>query len=289
MRVMIDAGGDVPPSPFAEISIDERRLGETTVLEIATTAAHLFPEFHRLSSLFAEELENRDQTIIKSFLKVAERWRELTARRQVLSPEAQLGLLGEVAFLQALVSRLGPAAVVSWTARVADLPERHDFRLDDVDIEVKTTRGAERKHVIHGLTQLSPSAGHSLFLVSLKFEAAGFGGGVSLVERVECLRKAIAKEKNAKAVFEDRLLKANYRDDDAAYYRERLLLADAPMLIPVNDACPRIVAPLLEVALGYDCAARIGRDVSYGVNVEGLGRRLADAPSDLPCGPLSVE
>ena len=289
MRVALRSVGQVPPSPFAEIALEERRVRSQRVIEIATTSKRLFPEFHRLAGLYAEELEKTSDTEVETLLRVAARWRELVASRSVLSPEAQLGLLGEMALLKSLVQKLGPAAVFAWTANVAELPERHDFRLDGVDMEVKTTRSTDRQHVIHGLTQLSPSVGHSLFLVSLRFEAAGVGSGSSLAERVEGIRKAIEVDGRAKATFEERLLKANYRDQDAAYYRERLILADVPMLIPVDAVFPKIVRPLLEAVLGKANAARIARDVTYRINVEGLGRDLADVSNELPFGPLSVE
>jgi len=150
-------------------------------------------------------------------------------------------------------------------------PERHDFRVGAVDLEVKSTRSAMRHHVVHGLRQLEPSEGHRLFLVSLRFDAAGLQNGLTLGMRVSMLRGLLPAGGEARKTFESKLLMARYCDDDDAQYPDRTILADTPLIILVDDACPRLVPSSLRQALGAALASRVDHDVTYRINVDGLG------------------
>ena len=289
LRAPLEAGALVPASSYAELVLEARHAGAGEVLEVSTSSAHLYPEFHRLAGLFTEELERVGQTAVGAFLAVAERWRELTAARRLLSSEQQLGLFGELAVLQALIREHGPDAVSSWTARVGEIPERHDFRVGNADLEVKSTRMALRHHVIHGLRQLDPSEGHTLFLISLKFEAAGLRNGSSLVDRVRSLRSLLSGDAQALVGFEQRLAAVGYQDSDAAHYQDRLIAADIPMLIPVDANCPRLVRSTIREAIGIEPASRIQADVTYRIDLENMGTPLADDRTSGAIGPLVVE
>lgn len=289
LRLPLEKGAKVPPSPYAELNLEARMDESKEVLEIYTQSRHLFQEFHRLAGLLTESFERADQTAVNAFLEVVERWRELTIRRDLLSAEEQLGLMGELLVLDALIGRNGPAAVSSWTGRMETLPERHDFRIGDIDLEVKTTRTSSRHHVIHGLRQLEPSRGHSLFLVSLRFEAAGMANGTSLADYVRKVRIAIAGHQDITKEFEKRLAAARYRSEDETHYQERLVHADIPMLIPVDENFPRLVTTTLYNAIGPTLAGRIGVDVTYRVNVDGLGKPLSSSRHAELFAPIPME
>jgi hypothetical protein len=288
LRVPVDSGAEVPPSTFTELAVEQTLVNGDPVLEISVDSSHLFTEFHRLGGLFTEELEREGQTPVDAFLAVVERWRELTAVRRLLSVDEQLGLFGELAVLEALTGKYGPGAIEAWTARVGDIPERHDFRIGAVDLEVKSTRGSRRRHVIHGLRQLHPAQGHELFLVSLQFESAGLGGGRSLPERVDRIRTALSGAEAALKLFVDKLKAAGFLDYDAAYYRTRYTAADAPMLIPVNEYCPRLTSAAIRTAIGPDLAVRIEPDVVYRIDVDGLGTPLATCDESMGVGPVEI-
>lgn len=289
LRLPLEKNAQVPASPYAELDLEVRQQGSVTVLEIFTTADHLFRDFHRLAGLLTEDFERPGHTAVGAFLAVVERWRELTTKRSLLSPEEQLGLVGELVVLDALISRHGPAAVSSWTGRAKDMPERHDFRIGTIDVEVKSTRSPQRQHVIHGLRQMEPSEGHNLFMVSLRFEAAGMGNGKSLSERTQAVRKTLSDNHLAIDEFDAKLAAARFRASDMAHYQDRLILADAPMLIPVDASFPRLVPSMVFEAMGPALASRIDNDVVYRVNVEGLGTQLvSSAHADL-FGPIATE
>ena len=79
------------------------------------------------------------------------------------------------------------------------------FEFGEIDIEVKSTRTARREHFIHGLKQLEPSMGHELFLLSLRFEAAGYSNGKSLYDRIVAIRRKLSDSAAGLEEFETRL------------------------------------------------------------------------------------
>jgi hypothetical protein len=290
LRLPSDVGDVLPASPYADLHIEARRDDGKPVIEIFTTSSHLFKEFHSFAELLTEEYEHSELSAATAFAAVVERWRELALRRDLLSPEEQLGLAGELAVLNALVRHHGPAAVSGWTGRMtAATPERHDFRVAAIDLEVKSTRSARRQHLIHGLRQLEPSAGHRLFLLSIRFEAAGFENGVTLGMRIADIRALLSSNVAAAKEFDEKLLTARYRDEDDMQYRDKTILADSPTLIPVDEKCPRLVASTIHGALGADLAARIAQDLTYRIDVEGLGTSLGTSTEARAIGLLSVE
>jgi Putative PD-(D/E)XK family member, (DUF4420) len=290
LRLPSEAGDLTTPSPYADLHVEARRDDGRPVIEVFTTTPHLFKEFHRFAELLTDEYEHSGLSASAAFASVVERWRELAVRRDLLSAEEQLGLSGELAVLAALIRHHGPAAVSAWTGRMTEAtPERHDFRLGAIDLEVKSTRSARRQHLIHGLRQLDPSAGHQLFLVSIRFEAAGFANGVTLGMRVASIRALLSSNANATRQFDEKLVAARYRDADDTQYGDRTLLADTPTLIPVNENCPRLVASTIQGALGPALASRIAQDLTYRIDVEGLGKCLDACPEARSSGLLSLE
>src|SRR5262249_11355959 len=150
----------------------------------------------------------------------------------------RLGLTGELWMLNRLLSSMGPEAVDAWTG-----PQRepHDFRVRDVEFEVKSTRSVERVHLINGLTQLVPSLDRSLWLVSLQFEPAGLHAGQSLPEMLTEIRAALTVNARALQKFNDLLSRAYGQINlHADYYAERLQLRTPAQLVPIDSRCPVI-------------------------------------------------
>lgn len=260
---------EVPPSLFAEIVMAVRYEKGQPVLQVSVSRKELFPAFHQLSVLIARKYENPQATALGAFQEAVESWQALVQKTPLLSEEQQLGLFGELAVLEALILRDGVKALECWTAYVQDKCERHDFRFGTTEIEVKSTRSRKRLHVIHGLTQMVESPGRQLYVLSLKFEHGG-DSGRSLADRVNGLRKRLKSDARYSQLFEEKLLCANYRDADSAHYTTRLIAADYPHLIPVDDQFPRITESLLASGLATKLLHRIG-EVIYRVDLDGLG------------------
>jgi len=270
IRLPINPNTFIPPSPYAEIFAEVLKDETGFVLEIKTTTMRLFREFHRFAEIITEDFEKTGQTAQGAFETAIRRWNDLTSRKELLSDEQRLGLQGELVFLNALLNTQETKAILSWTGRNKSLSERHDFRINGLDIEIKSTRSTSRRHIIHGLGQLQASLGHKLYLLSLKFEGAGLVLGRSLYDEVENIRLHFSIGSAERKDFEDRLLAAGYRDEDSEHYQEKLILADQPMLIYVDDKCPKITTEIISTGVPSEVSGRID-DVSYRVNLEGLG------------------
>jgi putative PD-(D/E)XK family protein DUF4420 len=288
VRIPTDPGSTVPPSPYSELEIEISGSDLGTALVVSTAAQHLFREFHRFAEIVTEDFEDPIQTAQGALEASIIRWRELISRLTLLSEEKQLGLQGELVFLRALLKIHGAKAIKSWTGRNILLAERHDFRLGQIDIEVKSTRNKQRQHIIHGLDQLRPSMGHTLYLLSLRFESAGLSGGRSLCDEVEDIRRIIGMDSVERSEFEHRILASGYRDNDEQHYQEKLIFADAPILVNVDDNFPKIVRDTLESTLPSESAGRI-TDVSYRINIDGLGVRQGSEPFIKVIGELRLE
>jgi hypothetical protein len=288
VRLPVVVGTAAPPTRFTEIQLDIRSIDSRPVLEVSTTADGLFREFHRFAGLLTEDFEKPSRSALEAFDAAIERWQEFISKKSLLSPEQQLGLWGELFFLNSLVRKMGGEAISAWTARNPDFDERHDFRLTGLDIEVKTTRMSRRSHVIHGLGQLSAGVGHDLYVLSIRLESAGAGEGLALGDLVERIEDNLSGCYQANKCFAEKLRAAAFDRADRASYPERLKLADAPMLMRVDDSFPRIVSATLNNAMPAALVGRIS-DVSYRIDVEGFGMAHGTASFTAILGDLALE
>jgi hypothetical protein len=183
-----------------------------------------------------------------------------------MSEETQAGLFGELWLLERLIGAQGVDALDAW---VGPVRQPHDFRLGDVELEVKTTSGAKRIHTINGLGQLQPSLDCSLYIVSLKLANAG-AGGQTLPEAVASIEAGLSSSHAALLRFRAALATVGYDPLDAALYSRRRRLRDAAVLIPVTDGTPRLTSEAMAQIDPRFAPDRIS-GVVYSVDVEGFG------------------
>ena len=267
LRTIAPPGKVDVTSPLATVEVGLRTSGGSKYVEIATRTVALYQQFYALMVDVADRIQLSGRPPAAAVMEALHDWNELLREASVLSIEAQTGLFGELWFLERL-HRADPATAAD--AWVGPLGEPHDFRRRESEFEVKTTRSPERVHVISGLRQLEPSAGRSLYLLSLQVEPAGAQSGESLPDRVNSVRKLLSSHSEQSTRFETLLRRTGYRDGDAGHYRTRLRLRSYPLLVPVDDDCPRLVPEHVRKALGVALASHI-TDVRYRVHVAGFG------------------
>jgi hypothetical protein len=286
VRLPAQTGETAPTTSFADLRVEVRLVDAKYFLEVSTAAGRIFREFHRFATLVTEAYERADATASEAFLTAIEGWQELVAEKNILTPDQQTGLMGELLLLRALVELHGLDAHESWIGRDPALPARHDFRIGSIDLEVKTTRSTLRRHFIHGMSQLVAAEGHALYILSIRLEAAGARSGLSLADLVHLLREELGQGKFRQR-FEQRLRASQYNDADSHHYQEPVIVADSPRLVPVNDICPRITPQVLESELGLTVLSRID-DVTYRIDVEGMGCKQASYEFMKALGPLEI-
>lgn len=259
-------GGVVPSNPLREISVAETRADGVRYLEIASTTPSLYATFYLLLEDTVRSVLETGVAAGTAFEASLMRWRALLQTSTLLTDERQLGLVGELWMLERLISAFGWTVLDAWVGPAA---QSHDFRLGDVEFEVKTTSGARRVHMINGLDQLTPTAGCALYLVSLRFVDAG-SGGETLAETIDRILTAAEAVPGARPAILSKLTDLGYHSADALHYSRRRRVADAARLVAVEDGCPRLTSAAM-ATLPSGFAANLIGDVRYKVDLEGLG------------------
>lgn len=175
---------------------------------------------------------------LKALLRRVRMWQQFMGRDgQPLGPEAELGLMGELTFLTALLDEgvSEEAALEGWVGP-DDAPQ--DFILGDGAVEAKATLSTSGFPVrIGSLEQLDDSVLSPLFLAAARFSRAE--SGESLPEAVERLAGRFAPETGASALFRERVFAAGFLDAHASRYTRRFLIEETRCFL-VAEGFPRI-------------------------------------------------
>ncbi|MFC6538066.1 PD-(D/E)XK motif protein [Nonomuraea salmonea] len=161
----------------------------------------------------------------------------LLEREDTLPREQEVGLFGELLLLRGLLYTFDHTeAVTAWLG--AD-GEEHDFALEGVDLEVKTTASDLRMHWIGSLTQLVPNPSQPLLLVSFQITKAGPGDGNTLPALVGGVRELLGMGE-ARNAFEARLQRSGWQDQYEPNTRTLWRLRDKPRVYEVSGDFPRL-------------------------------------------------
>ena len=185
-----------------------------------------------------------DRDVIESFLERVREWQAFMARtHRPLSPDAQIGLLGELWMLKLLSdTSLGAGALDCWQG---PLRAAQDFHVRGGAIEVKSTvRTASFLARINSIEQLDGTR-DPIFLCGLRFEENT--DGFSLVDFVSELRERF-KHAGVQRGFEALLMVMGYLDEHAPLYGRTLTLKDARGFHSEGDV-PRLTRTALPVAI----------------------------------------
>jgi hypothetical protein len=165
-------------------------------------------------------------------------WQEFMRKgTQALSPEAEIGLVGELVLLGAIIDA-GVAAAKAVESWVGPLDGIQDFELGTGAMESKATlsaRGFPAK--IGSLEQLDDSARQPLFLAGARFRQVE--SGQNLPEFIAAMRAAIQGNAEATRLLSERLLAAGYIDSHEGRYPRRFVLNDI-RVFKVSDGFPRL-------------------------------------------------
>lgn len=176
--------------------------------------------------------------LLQVFLGRVGAWQEFMRKgSQSLSPESEIGLVGELTLLRAIIDAGVPlaSAIESW---VGPLHGVRDFELGTGALEVKATLSAAGFPAkIGSLEQLDDSVHQPLFLAGARLRQTETGQ--SLPELVAEMRDIAAGEAEAVRLLSERLISAGYFDAHADRYVRRFALADT-RVVEVKDGFPRL-------------------------------------------------
>jgi hypothetical protein len=264
----IEPGTTVPPE-FSKLAL----IGTRTVqkkgrefLEVATATSSLQRQFYHFAVAVAERVIVEKRPAVEAVGLELQCFTDLLEEKSILAIERQIGLVGELLFLERLIARGGLNALDAWLGPIG---EPHDFRLEAREFEVKTTLSPHRIHTIHGTEQLVPSLGCTLYLVSVLLGPSGVSKGFSLAEKITDLSAKFASVGARLNQFMAALEACGFHDADSGHYTRRFAVRRPMGLVRVDESCPAVTRPVIQAALG-PLATRI-ESLQYDVSVEGLG------------------
>ncbi|MFK4064887.1 PD-(D/E)XK motif protein [Streptomyces sp. NPDC029674] len=268
LHVGLDSKGRPPQATLPTIRIDQLADRGGRFARIRTTQPSLIRDFHDFLCAVADRIVAHGRTLDQAYAETVRAWAALLSRPPALSLERRIGLIGELAALRSLAGEYGWAtAVEAWTGPDG---EEHDFGLPGCDLEVKTTSSEQRRHTIHGLTQLDPAPGRPLWFASLQLTRGG-ADGRTLGDCARVIRHEVAEHAPATLSTLDRRLTASgwsegSADDERWTPRTPLLVLDATTL-------PRIDLSVLPAGTRERISS-----VQYAIDVT----NLPPSPQPLP-------
>lgn len=184
---------------------------------------------------------NADEVrLLRIFLGRIRAWQEFMRKGvQTLSPEAEIGLVGELTMLQSMFEAGVPSAIAI-KAWVGPFDGVQDFIIGSGAIEVKATlspMGFPAK--IGSLDQLDNSTRQPLFVCGARLRQVA--NGQSLPEFVDSTRHIIQGDAEAECLLSERLLAAGYFDIHADRYARRFDLASL-RIMEVGEGFPRLTS-----------------------------------------------
>lgn len=184
------------------------------------------------------------QDVLEAFFERLKEWQGFMSRTQrPLSPDAQLGLLGELWFLNALAqTSLENRALDCWQG---PLRAAQDFRINGGAAEIKSTlKTGSFVARINSIEQLDGAAS-PLYLCGLRFEEKS--DGVSLVSLVAELRSKF-QSAGAQRGFNALLMVAGYLDEHHHLYDRAVSLKETKIFRVEGDV-PRLIRTQLPSAI----------------------------------------
>ena len=252
---------------LAIIAMDVVKKENVHFLKITTTSTALRRQFYHFAVAVSERLLSEKRSALDAVTIELECFDDLLAERPVLSRERQIGLLGELLFLDRLIQCGGVQMLDGW---VGPQNEPHDFRFDMREFEVKTTIAPRRIHIVNGTEQLIASKDCTLFIFSIVLGPPDglASSNFSLADKVRDVESRFVADSTRRRRFNEALEIVGIRTADLVHYGHKYSLRRPLAVIPVDDQFPALTRSTIQQAFG-PLFQRI-ESIQYAVNVEGL-------------------
>ena len=195
-----------------------------------------------------KQLMNDNVRLFNLFISRIKAWQDFMRKGggDILSPEAEIGLFGELIFLHKLLDSglLAEFVVDSWQGPLDGI---HDFVFGTGAIEVKSTvspHGFPAK--IANLDQLDDSLIRPLFLAAIRLELNPMGKTLPIL--IQETKDLFSSNDPALACLDSRLLHAGYFHAFAERYTRHFLRIGCRLMV-VNDDFPRLTRANVALAI----------------------------------------
>jgi len=215
-----------------------------------------------------------ESKLLRLFVGRVGAWQEFMRKgTQTLSPEAEIGLVGELLCLRAIVEA-GASAAATLEAWVGPLDGVQDFILGTGALEVKSSLSATGFPAkIGSLDQLDDSMRQPLFVASVRLRQTPNGQGLPQI--AQTVRSAVQGDAEAERLLTERLMAAGYIDSHAGRYPRRFEHAGT-RVVEVHADFPRLTtgsvpAGIMRAMYELDLDKAPGYDVGIGGALKKLG------------------
>ena len=177
---------------------------------------------------------SEEDRLLRVFIGRVGAWQEFMRKgSQALSPEAEIGLVGELTLLRAIIEA-GVAPSTAMESWVGPFDGIQDFEIGTGAMEVKATLSAAGFPArIGSIEQLDDSTRTPLFLAGVRLRQTE--GGRNLPGIVAAMRQGIEGNDEAERLLSERLLAAGYVDSHADRYSRKFELAGTLVIEVCND------------------------------------------------------
>lgn len=229
---------------------------------IQVHGSQYFAESYPLLCSVANLVQEDGQLFAAAVTQSLASYHDLLAATAPMPERDEIGLFGELLVLMHLINTVGPVtALMAW--RGGDEVEEHDVGLPEGDVEIKTTTSERRRHWISSLTQLVPSAGRPLWLLSIQLTGAGAGHAMRLPDLIDRIASDLPSPLDSD--FRTRLDRTSYRPSQPRERFRLVKLRSEPLVFRVNDEFPRIDPSILQN--GGAKLSNLG-EVSYVISLD---------------------
>jgi hypothetical protein len=185
-----------------------------------------------------------EEGLFQIFLARIRAWQEFMRRgtEARLSPEAEVGLYGELLFLRSILTA-GTSQSVAVESWVGPFNGTQDFALGHGAVEVKTTIAADGFSAeIGSLEQLDDAQKQPLFLAAERIRLDE--SGLTLSSLIEHTRALLIADSGSLSSFNIKLLHAGFLDAAAEHYK-RAFSPVSERLFLVDPAFPKLTRALV--------------------------------------------
>jgi hypothetical protein len=262
LRVAWDGAAAPDLSEYEHLSASVIQAGGNAWAELLIDDPDVFRRALPIVWRIADRIQLEQVNFAEAVVVTLADFGELLEGASVLSSDREVGLFGELMVIDCLVSTLGGTqAVTSWRGPNGD---EHDFDLGSGDLEVKSTLSEKRVHWISSLSQLEPTPGRTLWLLSMQL-TTGLGEALTIADIVARLQsRLVGPDLEA---FAKKLYSVGWRDKYRATMRRRFRMRSRPLILPVDAEFPALT-PDRVMAAGMSLARL--REISYSIDVSGL-------------------
>lgn len=208
------------------VALSKNMDGDLTLFEMMCT--DILQSLHGSFGLSKQQLFN-------AFIERIKLWQEFMRRNsdKVLSYDREVGLYGELLFIQLLIEQgISSASVLSaWDGPRGRV---HDFKLGNGVVEVKSTASLDGFIArIGGLEQLDPTLISPIYLAGVKLVLSA--DGKTLSQLVDEVRNYFIHDKDSLKEYECNLIRAGYLSFYSASYTRRFSVSTINVFHVTSD------------------------------------------------------